>query len=524
MSRVRSRSNIGTLAALAFASVMLLPPHAESSSGGASGFVKVSGERVLDGAGNSLVLKGFNIAFKDFKETLGEADIKRIADTGANSIRLVLDYRQLESLPFEFDDDGFALLDAIIAWCERYEVYLILDMHLAPGIQNPHDFVVHREKSFAFWRDTRYQERFYALWTAIAKRYAHRKIIAGYDLLNEGTPPDTARYSNIMNTAARRIRAHDGNHMLIVEEAVLPARGKQLLPIDDDNVLYSIHFFYPPQFTFHTTTRERPITHYPGKMATSGETIGIAESERLVGSGDWRHMTVQALPPEGAEILRVILSSDEPHGSVWFDDVALEVDGRAVDLPAPLVANNSFETDYPGISWESRGACGQVSDTSARDGSYAVLFSKCASRGSVLSSPIAVERGAYALSAWVKTDGARGDNRLALSWHKSKTLATLDKTKLRKRLDYALRFRSWHRVPIYVGEFTAHANPVLDSANNYLTDILDIMESAGLHWSYWTYYSEYPGIGLYTGNDPYLARPGSLRLIKRYLSTREQTH
>jgi hypothetical protein len=478
------------LGALAFVSVLLLASLAEAASDVASGFVRVSGEKVLDGAGEPLVLKGFNIAFKDFRGTLGEVDIKRIADTGANSLRLVLDYRQLESSPFEYDEAGFALLDAIPSWCETHHIYLILDMHLAPGIQNPHDFVVHREKSYRFWHETQYQERFYALWATIAKRYARRKIIAGYDLLNEGTAPDATQYLKIMNTAAAKIRAHDGNHMLIVEEAVLPARSKRLLSVEDDNVLYSIHFFYPPRFTFHTTTRERPITRYPGKMVTSGEVIGVAESEPLLGSSDWRRLTFQALPPGGAEILRVILSSDEPHGAVWFDDVVLEADGHAVDLPAPLVANNSFEIDYPGISWERGGSCGLIADAAARDGRHAVVFSDCTGRGSVFSSPIAVEYGAYTLSAWVKTDGARGDNRLVLSWHKRKTLATFNKTDLLERMDYALRFKSWHRVPVYVGEFTAHANPTAESANNYLEDILDIMESTGLHWSYWTYYSE----------------------------------
>ncbi len=506
------------LPALALASGFLLASFTESTSGGVPGFVRVSGDKVLDGAGAALVLKGFNIAFKDFKDTLGETDLQRVAATGANSIRLVLSYRQLESSPFRYDEAGFALLDAIVAWCEKYKVYLILDMHLAPGIQNPHDFVVHREKSYRFWRETQYQERFYALWKVIAARYAQRKIIAAYDLLNEGTAPDAAQYLKVMNTAAGEIRMHDGNHMLIVQEAVSPTRGKRLLPIEDDNVLYSIHFFYPPRFTFYTTTRERPITRYPGRMVTSGEVIAVAGSERLAGSGDWRRLTLEAMPPDDAEILRVILSSDEPHGAVWFDDVVLEADGHAVDLPAPLVANNSFEIDYPGISWESRGACGRVADTDARVGRRAVVFSQCTGRGSMLSSPIEVGSGAYTLSAWVKTDRARGDNRLVLSWHKRKTLATINRSTLRKRIDYALRFKSRHRAPVYVGEFTAHANPTSDSANNYLKDILDIMESAGLHWSYWTYYSEYPGIGIYTGEDPYLARADSLQLIESYMS------
>ena len=76
-------------------------------------------------------------------------------------------------------------------------------------------------------------------------------------------------------------------------------------------------------------------------------------------------------------------------------------------------------------------------------------------------------------------------------------------------------------MPVYVGEFTAHANPIKDSANNYLKDVLSIMETGGLHWSYWTYYSEYPGIGIYTGNGPNLARPDSLHVIEHYMRRAE---
>ena len=430
------------LAALILFSVFLLASLTTIEGREASGFLRVCGEAVLDGAGKPIVLKGFNIAFKDFEGPLGEIDLKRIADTGANSIRLVLDYRQLESSPFEYDEAGFSLLDRIIAWCEKYKVYLILDMHLAPGIQNPHDFVVHREASYSFWQERPYQERFYALWTTIAKRYANRTIIAGYDLLNEGVAPDVAQYLAVMKTAIRKIRQYDNHHMLIVEEAVLPNRAKRLIPIADDNVLYSIHFFYPPQFTFYMTTSERPITRYPGKMETSGEAIGIVESVPVTGTSDWTRLAIQAAPPEDAEILRVIAFSDEPRGAVWFDDIVLEVNGRSVDLPAPLVSNNSFEIDYPGISWETRGSCAKVADKYAMSGRHSIVFSECTSRGSVVSSPIEVERGGYTLSAWVKTDAAQGVTRLALSWHKRKTLASLNKLTLRNRLGYALRFKA----------------------------------------------------------------------------------
>jgi len=481
------------------------------------GFLRVSDQVVLDDAGNPFVLKGFNIAFKDFTETLGEKDIKRIADSGANSIRLVIDYRQLESSPFEYDHKSFALLDTIVSWCEKYEIYLILDMHLAPGIQNPHDFVVHREKSYKFWEESQYQEQFYALWIAIAKRYADRKIIAAYDLLNEGVAPDETQYLKVMNTVAGMVRQYDKHHILIVEEARLPNRTKKILPIADDNVIYSIHFFYPPQFTFYTTTRQRSITSYPGEMSINGEAIGALKSQVATGTGDWRRLTLRGAPPEGAEILQVLVLSDEQHGRVWFDDIHLEVDGRAVDLPAPLVPNGSFEIDYPGISWETHGSCGQVTEVIAKNGQHSIGFANCERPAAVLSSPIAVDGSNYTLSAWVKTADAQGHNRLALSWHKRKTLVSFNKNTLRDRLDYALRFKAWHGAPVFVGEFTVHENPSTDSVSNYLTDILDIMETEGLHWSYWTYYSEFPGIGVYTGSHAYLARPESLRILARYM-------
>lgn len=154
-------------------------------------------------------------------------------------------------------------------------------------------------------------------------------------------------------------------------------------------------------------------------------------------------------------------------------------------------------------------------------GQHSIVFSDCASQAAVLSSPIKIESSTYTLSAWIKTENVRGNYRLALSWHKSKTLASFNKITLRRKMDYALRFKAWHGVPVYIGEFTVHKNPSMESVANYLKDILDIMETEDLHWSYWTYYSEYPGIGIYTGKHPDLARPETLQIIARYMARPE---
>jgi hypothetical protein len=479
-------------------------------------FLRVKGENILDASGKPILLRGFNVEFKHFKDELGEPDIKRIADSGGNSIRLVMDYRDFVVAPFNYNETNFILLDSLLNWCKKYAVFVILDMHLAPGIQNSHDFVVHRQTTFDFWSKEEHQERFYSLWEKIAERYARETIVAGYDLLNEGVPPTGKDYIRIMTATIKRIRSRDKNHILIIEEALLPDGRKELFPVNDKNTVYSIHFFYPSSFTFYVTTTERVALTYPGAMTTFGEKTGETKTGTMTGGNGWQQVSVRALPPEGAELLLVNISSKGNAGTVWVDDIVLEVNGHALELPAPLVSNNSFEIDYPGISWNTRGACVSVTGKVARTGNFSLAFSGCQAPGSAESSPLEVEQGEYRLSGWYRAERATGENVLSLSWHKRRMLGQVDRNAVLEQLGYALRFRSLHKVPLYVGEFTAHANPARESVARYLQDLTGIMRDEGLHWSFWEYYSEYPGVGLYTG-DLRLTNPEARDVLKRSL-------
>ncbi len=482
----------------------------------APGFLKVSGNQIVDGTGQPVHLKGFNVEFKDFMTVLGEDDIIKIADSGANSIRLALNYRDLEQSPFSYNVKNISLLDRVIDWCQKHGVYVILDLHLVPGIQNTHDFVVNRTDSADFWHRQEYHERFYALWTYLAGRYRDRTIVAGYDIMNEGAPPDIELYRNIMNRAAKKIRDIDSNHILIVEEAILPDGKKELILIEDKNTVYSIHFFYPPQFTFYVTTSERPVTSYPGKMLTAGQMISETEIPLVTGGQGWQMAELKASPPDGAELFSVKIKAGGHEGKLFIDDVHLSIDGHAVELPAPLVSNGSFEIDYPGLNWNSSGSCIRVSDEFARTGNKSVLLSNCVFSSHIRSSPITVKSGQYILTAWYRGD-ARGDVSLSLAWHKEKIISSIDKTSLEQRIKYALLFRERHNVPIYVGEFTKHANPSGESAANYLRDLLDIMTEERLHWSFWVYYSDYTGVGIHSGSQKKIVNPVAWDILLKYM-------
>ena len=480
-------------------------------------FLRARGDSIVDASGRKVLLRGLNVEFKDFMSVLNEQDIKKIAGFDANCIRLVIDYRDFEPTPFQYDKTSFSLLDRILDWSEKHGIYVILDMHLAQGIQNLHDFVVHREKEALFWRDEQFQERFFALWTQIAKRYADRKIVAGYDILNEGSPYSIDQYVMILQIAAKKIRSVDRNHMLVVEEALLPGWNKKLVLLDDPNVLYSIHFFHPPQFSFYATTTGRPITTYPGEMVTAGEMIARSRVTAPDGSSAWKTLELRTAPPQGAEIVLVQVSSGKSKGSVWFDDISLNIDGRLVDLPAPLVANNSFEIDYPGFNWEMEGRCVSRDHHIGKTGRSSLVFAGCEGPASAISSPIPAKKGKYTLTAWYKADNAPGEISISLSWHRKKVIEKIDRNVLKDQINYALAFKSQHAVPLYVGEFTAHVNPSDESVRRYLRDLLDIMEAEGLHWTFWEYYSVYRGVGLYTGNSPNLVNPAAWEVLREYM-------
>ena len=74
-----------------------------------------------------------------------KADIDSLSAWGFNSVRLPMHYN-LFTLPIEKEpvegentwlDKGFTIVDELLQWCEENQVYLILDLHAAPGGQGP---------------------------------------------------------------------------------------------------------------------------------------------------------------------------------------------------------------------------------------------------------------------------------------------------------------------------------------------------------------------------------------------------
>ncbi len=254
-------------------------------------FLKVRGTEIVDEAGQRIMQRGValggwlnmegymmcgrNIAEKTFKAGLArslgkrtcdefteafrstfirEDDIALIARLGANCIRVPFNYRVLGR-------QGIRFLDRIVEWCRKHSLRCILDMHAAPGSQNP-DWHSDCDGRPTFFRVRSNQKRYLGLWRFLADRYKSSSAVAGYDVLNE---PVVVRgeerlVKRLYEEVTAAIRSVDKRHIIFLEALDWGRDVSFLGRPADRNTAYSIHLYDPIDFTFNWV----PGLRYPG--------------------------------------------------------------------------------------------------------------------------------------------------------------------------------------------------------------------------------------------------------------------
>ena len=183
-----------------------------------------------------------------------KADIDSLKAWGFNSVRLPMHYN-LYTLPIEEEPvagentwltKGFELTDSLIAWCKANEMYVILDLHAAPGGQGRDEGISDYDTTKpSLWESPANQAKTVALWKRLAERYVDEPWIGGYDLINEtnwemtNNAPLKQLYLDI--TAA--IREVDTKHIIFIEGNWFANDFTNLTPPWDDNLVYS-----PPKY------------------------------------------------------------------------------------------------------------------------------------------------------------------------------------------------------------------------------------------------------------------------------------
>ncbi|WP_051084020.1 carbohydrate-binding protein [Gilvimarinus chinensis] len=305
-------------------------------------YVSTEGTKIVDEDGNDLYLSGINLGnwllwegylmmgdfnyrtHSQFLNSLSQAfggmdkaeefehqwrlnyvDDKAIADLkalGFNSVRVPFHYNMFWENG-SLSNKGFQYFDQIIEACRNHDMYVLLDMHAAPGYQNPGDHADNVDSNASqpratvkFW-DGNNVAVASAVWRHIADRYKNEPVIWGYDLINEPVPQPGREFELLGSLITMRdaIREVDNNHIIVAEGSWW---GSDLTKIDwsdpqvqaetgvseqwDQKLVYQIHHYGPVS----TTRGREDITNNLNIPLIIGE-YGETDPGNLAAITDW---------------------------------------------------------------------------------------------------------------------------------------------------------------------------------------------------------------------------------------------
>jgi hypothetical protein len=267
--------------------------------------LKADGKRIVDEKGNNVLLRGMglggwmlqegymlrvekigqqqNVIKKNISDLVGtkkteefynawlanhtrKIDIDSMAKWGFNSIRLAMHYK-LYTLPVEMEpvagqntwiDKGFAMTDSLLNWCKTNKMYLILDLHGAPGGQGNDLNIADRDPSVpSLWQSEANKQKMIALWRKLAERYVNEPWVAAYDIINEPNwgfekaddrngcnEEKNAPLRQLMIDITRTIREVDKKHIIIIEGNCWGNNYRGIFPVWDNNMVASFHKYW----------------------------------------------------------------------------------------------------------------------------------------------------------------------------------------------------------------------------------------------------------------------------------------
>lgn len=181
-----------------------------------------------------------------------QEDIHYLKSIGMNSIRVPFNYRLFTNEDYMGDNDssrGFTMLDRVIKWCKAENLYVLLDMHCAPGGQTGDNIDDSYGYPFLFENEES-QRLCIAIWKKIAARYAKESIIIGYDLLNEPIAHyfDKDKLNPLLEPLYKKmtaaIRTVDKNHLIFLGGAQWDSNFKPFGEPFDSKLVYTFHKYW----------------------------------------------------------------------------------------------------------------------------------------------------------------------------------------------------------------------------------------------------------------------------------------
>lgn len=234
-----------------------------------------------------------------------EQAIIDLKNLGFNSVRVPFHFNMFwDWNTYSPRDHGFQYLDRLVNWCRTHGVYILLDMHAAPGYQNPGDHSDNVESNASQPRET---VHFWdgdniniasQVWRHIANYYKNEPMIWGYDLINEPVPQPGREFELMGSLISLRnaIREVDNNHIIVAEGSWWGSDMQKLDWMDQETQNQSgINYRWDDKLVYQTHHYSNDVSLLDGRLAICNKLnvpmilgeYGESDNSNLRNMTDW---------------------------------------------------------------------------------------------------------------------------------------------------------------------------------------------------------------------------------------------
>lgn len=176
----------------------------------------------------------------DWGVIIQEEYFKLIKNVGFNSVRIPIKWsaHSLNIQPYTINADFFTRIDEVLGWAFKYNLAVIINVH-------------HYDELMQY--PVAEKERFMSIWKQIALHYKNYSSNLFFEILNEPNSALTPElWNGFLKEAIAAIRETNPDRTILFSPAEwggLSGLQKLQFPSDDKNLILSVHYYSPFEFT-----------------------------------------------------------------------------------------------------------------------------------------------------------------------------------------------------------------------------------------------------------------------------------